>query len=284
MTKLIAYITSLLGLALMAFGIWGLQAPQKVSAAVSKAQTRFFSVSRAATSIVRNQMSAIGRENEVRKPVTPVSDPNFVPVTIEEKYSKYLFCMTSEKPCPGFTTDTEGAYYNDLREQMQRELSEYHAYLKVNPLKIQKADEDFARQLLREATADIQTEALKVISLFPPERKNLVAVTRILKDTRDERVLDNGLNVLTKFRGDSEYDILIADTLAQQISRGTAENTSIMAARRLFPFITQHNALRIRKLQQDLNYLNAKYGVQSERMRAVNLTLREYERGHLTAR
>jgi hypothetical protein len=279
--RFIAFITSLVGLSLMLFGIYGLQAPQKVSGAVDGLRRQVYSVSRAATSTWREKLASQDGEPAARKPITPVQDPNFLPVTIEEKYSKYLYCMTAEKPCPGFSLETEGSYYNDLREQMHRELQEYHAYLTSNPLKIQKADEDFARKLLNESTPDIQVEALKIIGLFPANEENLTAMAKVLKSTRDDSVMTSGLDVLIKYRAEPAYDKDIVDVLSAQISQGTSEFTSVMTARRLFPFINQDNVGDFRKLQKNLQYLNAKYGLQEERLEALNSTLREYERDHL---
>lgn len=284
MTRLIAYLASIVGLSLMAFGIWGLQAPKKVGEVVNRAHFRLFDVTRAATSLVKNQILAPAQGELERRRVLPVSDPNFVPMTIEEKYSKYLYCMTATTPCPGFSTESEASYYLDLREQMQRELLSYYLYLKENPLKIQKADKDFAHQLLKESTPVIQAEAIKIIGLFPADDRNLHAVAKVVRGTADADVLNQGLNVLMKYRGERKYDEVIAEALAYQISRGTSDFTSTMAARRSYPFITEYNALRFRKLQQDLTYLNSRYGVQFERLRAVNLTLREFERGHLLSR
>jgi hypothetical protein len=283
--RLIAFITALVGLALMAFGLWGLEAPQKVGAAVNVMQKQFFSVSRAATSTVHDAIAEELKQPEERKGIVPVQDPNFVPVTIEEKYSKYLYCMTSDTPCPGFSVESESAYYNDLREQMRRELQDYYNYLVANPLKIQKADEEFARKLLDESAPDIQIIGIKVIGLFPASNENLAVMGKVLKATRDDGVMNAGLDALQKYRNDKNYEGQIAQILTQQIGRGASDFTSVMTAHRAFPFINQDTVGDFRKLQKDMQYMNSHYsGLQEDRLQALNSALREYERDHLLRR
>jgi hypothetical protein len=259
----------------MAFGLWGLKVPHKVGAAVDHARGRFMKVSRVATSLFSNKSHA--SQNNYGEEYKPVLDVDFVPGTIEEKYKKYVFCMTSSEPCPGFSLDSERAYQLDLQEHMARQLNAYYEFLKDNPWKIQSSDEVFARNILKNSFPELQVVTLKILGLFPANSENLATMTDTLKYSVDDGVLDTGISVLEKYRGQRQFELKIMNMFETQIGQGTG-SSAVLAARRVYPFLNDQTVDTLRGVQFKLQRLHSKQLLSDDRLNAVDSALREYQR------
>lgn len=277
--RLIAFLTAIAGLALMAFGIWGLKAPQKVGAALGGVRMQVFAVTRAATNEVREKLGGQDGQPATRPSGDSKYDPNSIPESIEDRYDKYLACQTADEECPGFSTET---YYHDLVEQMAGDLQDYYTLLERDPFIIDKKDDaKLARKVLGERTPPIQIEALKILGLFPPSDENLIAITEAISNTSSKGVLSEGLNVLEKkYRGNPAYERQIADALVKLVMDGTNDDTNSNAAQRLEPFINQNTIDTFRKLRADLERRQARTGYTNDSLGELNENLRQYERDH----
>ncbi len=210
---------------------------------------------------------------------TPASADDEVPTdsrsgqSISETYQHYRACMEAQKPCAGFNTSSPNAYLEDVRSQMLSELTAYYQTLKSQRGPPTSDDQNFARDLVTDATPDAEIIGLEIMNLCEPSELNLEAIANLMKSAFDDGVVSVAGDSLLRYKDNGVYQGLITKTFLEQIGLGVNDQAALAAIEKLPPFLTAENIGEFRDLRDRLRDMSEREGLQTRRYKALDAVL-----------